>query len=423
MLNCYGRPPRIALVGCGWFARAAHLPALVKLSQEGLVEIVAICSLSTDSLAVAQKIIGKPVEQFTNFDQMLLSEKIDLVDLVLPTPMMDLAIYKSFLAGKHVISEKPCSSSVSKCVELLSVFNRCDAQLTWSVAENWRYKPTVIAIENIIKQGVLKKIESINFTFKTNGWNNDTKGWRSSADYRGGYLLDSGVHFVSMLRLLAGSIKEVNAKVGWRSPSYIADKVNADLIYENNILGKFVINFSENPTNSEKYHLNIKSNNGFLMADLSNNNIILQSGNINQKIEVPNDSWVEGGVYNLLRSCCESLMYDLAPSYAPIEALKDVAVIEAMIESDRLSSGVSPFQLYKTLNNANKEVKTYQNLFNFKPINIVTANSITETRIAVKEAAASGLKIRTIGLGNNWTNYSSTNDVSINLNNLNGIFT
>ena len=51
-----GRPPRLALVGCSWFARAAHLPALDRLSREGLVEVVALCSRSPESLAQARNL-------------------------------------------------------------------------------------------------------------------------------------------------------------------------------------------------------------------------------------------------------------------------------------------------------------------------------------------------------------------------------
>ena len=117
--NALGRPPRIALVGCSWFARAAHLPALARLSHEGLVEVAALCSRSQESLAEARKLIGAEVPTWLDFDEMLSTASIDAVDLVLPTPLMGTAIRKAFQAGRHVISEKPCASSLADCRELL----------------------------------------------------------------------------------------------------------------------------------------------------------------------------------------------------------------------------------------------------------------------------------------------------------------
>src|ERR1043166_3298533 len=38
--------PRLALVGCGWFACEAHIPVVQQQERDGLVELVALCSRS-----------------------------------------------------------------------------------------------------------------------------------------------------------------------------------------------------------------------------------------------------------------------------------------------------------------------------------------------------------------------------------------
>ena len=128
---------RLAVAGCGWFARLAHLPALNQLAAEGAVEIVALCSRSEDSLGRAERVIGRRVRKFTELDALLADGEIDIVDLVLPTPLMPAAIRSALRSGKHVISEKPCAGTVAECHRLLAEYAAGDGKL-WAVAENWR---------------------------------------------------------------------------------------------------------------------------------------------------------------------------------------------------------------------------------------------------------------------------------------------
>lgn len=415
MTSYFGRKPRIAVVGCSWFARAAHLPALKLLSEEGLIEVVALCSRTEESLISARNLIGNNVLLYTDFDEMLSNENIDLVDLVLPTPIIGSAISKSFNAGKHVISEKPCSSTVDDSIRLLKEYDRYSGQLTWSVAENWPFKPSVITIKNILDSKLLGDIESIDFTYKSLGWGTGLQGWRTSDIFKGGYLLDSGVHFISMLRYIIGDIFTVNANVEWHKAAHSANKVTSDIIFSNEIKGIFKVDFTENFNDNELYHLIIKCENGYLKANFVTNKLLIDINNTIQTIDIPNDSWIEGGVYWMLRHCCESLINGSPASCTPVEGLRDVAVIEAMIQSNRLCHPVMPSLLHNQLNGCNYSIKSYGELYKEKPRHLVVAKSIYDIQTTLKEAASNGLKVRTKGFGNNWTKYSLTNDIVIDL--------
>ena len=419
MSFCFVNPPRIAVVGCSWFARAAHLPALRQLEAEGLVEIVALCSRSNESLAIGQQLVGRDVKTYTNFEELLAQTEIDVVDLVLPTTLMNAAIQMSLQAGKHVISEKPCAASVSQCRELLATYSRHDGGLFWAVAENWPFKPTIQLIKNTIQKCNLGELQSIDFKYIVPGIRGI--GWRSSPEFRGGYVLDSGVHFVSMLRYLTGGILEVNADVGWRGPSFVADRVDADISFENNVNGKFIVSFAEDHYSGDRYQLVIKCRGATIRADLLNSQLILQVGESVQNIDIPNDPWVQGGVYPMLRHCCESLSNGTAASCSPMEGLKDVAAIEAMIESSRLGKPVMPAVLYNQLNGSGPPLRTFAGVQDFKPLHLVEASSILDIKAAIKEASSRGLKVRSLGSGNSWSEYVKTKDVSIRLAGLNNI--
>ncbi len=417
MNNHIGYPPKLALVGCSWFARAAHLPAIRKLSEEGVLEIVALCSRTDDSLNEAQKIIGRKIATYKNIDELLSQSNIDLVDLVLPTPMMEAAILRCFESGKNVISEKPCASNVEISKRLLSLHAKTD--LSWSVAENWPFKPTVIAISNLLKTGDYGRMKSIDFSHKSNGWGNDGHVWRTSPEFKGGYLLDSGVHFISMLRLLTGGISKVNATVGWHKSKFAADRVRAEVTYDNGASGQFIVDFTQSPEENAQYNLVIKCSNGLIKADFLNSVILVRAKGIESIIQIPDDPWVQGGVYSMLRHCCESLTNGLTPSCTPIDGMKDVAAIEAMIESSRIGQTVYPTILHNQVIGQSRNIYTYSNLFKFKPQNLLNPSSTSEVSIAIREAESLGLKVRPTGAGYNWTTYSKTQGLSISLMRLN----
>src|SRR5580692_255824 len=112
--------PRVALVGCGWFATEAHIPALRRLDEDKRIEVVAVCSRSDASLARACKDFGRTnLRQYTDIRALLADKDVDIVDLVLPISSMPEAIRAALEAGKHVISEKPCAPTVAAGLSLL----------------------------------------------------------------------------------------------------------------------------------------------------------------------------------------------------------------------------------------------------------------------------------------------------------------
>jgi predicted dehydrogenase len=411
--------PRLAIIGCSWFARAAHIPALLKLSEEGLVEIVALCSRTHNSLEAAKKIIGKDIPVYTNIDILLEEEFVDIVDLVLPTTIIDIFIKKAFKAGKSVISEKPCAASMTKCNSLMHDYSFTDKMLSWSVAENWVYKPMVLKLDQILRSNQLGIIRNIDFDIKMNPkWN----GWRYSEEYKGGFLLDSAVHYLSMLRVLTGGVDEVNAKVGWLVPGCGASKVNSSVSYANGAKGRFVVDLTALPDNEVPFHLIIQCDNGVIGANFQSNEIAIISGNQNSLIKVEGDTWVQGGVYEMLRDCLDFTSNVINKKSSPERAIKDVAVIEAMIESSRLNRPVSPLIFYSQIIHKKRNVISNSGVNNFEIDNMSEPSSVQEVQASINEALSSGKKIRPMGIGMNWTNFNNTEGLSMQMYQMDKIF-
>ena len=133
---------------------------------------------------------------------------VDLVDLTLPIEVMPDAIKLFLSSGKHVISEKPGAPSVATGIELMEHHARLDRPVVWAVAENWRFKKTTKMVEDIVASGALGEIRFADFTYLS-FQKPDNLRWRGSPGYAGGHMLDSGVHFIALLRKIVGEIDEV----------------------------------------------------------------------------------------------------------------------------------------------------------------------------------------------------------------------
>jgi hypothetical protein len=64
-------PMGLAVVGLGWFAMRAHLPALRRLERaaHAPVRVVALCTRTPSSAAAAAKALGRPVRMCTSLQQ------------------------------------------------------------------------------------------------------------------------------------------------------------------------------------------------------------------------------------------------------------------------------------------------------------------------------------------------------------------
>ena len=171
-------PPhlRVGLLGCGWFSRRAHVPALLKLERRsahslGLsLQIEAICSRSQASLDAVSKLLNdgkrrRDIRQYTSQSAFLADPAVDVVIVALPIPIQCAAIEAAWKAGKHVISEKPAASSVAAAARLWAAMQEdlsekgggCAGKM-WCVLENWAYKPGVSRVSKLLRAGSVGEV-------------------------------------------------------------------------------------------------------------------------------------------------------------------------------------------------------------------------------------------------------------------------
>jgi L-gulono-1,4-lactone dehydrogenase len=421
-------PVRVVLVGCGWFACVAHIPALRRLEKEGRIRLVGLCSRSEASIARASRLYSRQdLKHYLSLEEVAEDPGVDLVDLTLPIDVMPDAIKLFLAAGKHVISEKPCAPSVATGMELMELHARLERPVLWAVAENWRFKKTAKIVEDIVASGALGEIRFADFTYLS-FQKPDNLRWRGSPGYAGGYMLDSGVHFIALLRKIIGEIEEVSASVSQRVP-YLppADSVTAILSFGSGAEGAYRLSFAA-PSTAGDQGLRLTGAKGTLLAgfhrfsprDFRHNWVRVQTSGGRRFIPVMDDLFVPGGVYETLSHCIDAVQHGAPLVSSPAQALRDVAVVEAMLKSSRLKQAVKPAALRPLVRapsvaGRTQILKTFGDFLSYQPRKVVDCADVEDVSNAVAAAGRSGLKVRAFGNGYSQGPEILTDDVAIRL--------
>ncbi|MFB6934477.1 Gfo/Idh/MocA family protein [Streptomyces chartreusis] len=102
-----GRRVRVAVIGTGAIARDSHLPALVRLAEEGETELVAAVDIDAASVESFRAVAGGDLHGYTDLDRMLQEQRPDLVVICTPPTLHRDQTVAALRAGAWVWCEKP----------------------------------------------------------------------------------------------------------------------------------------------------------------------------------------------------------------------------------------------------------------------------------------------------------------------------
>ncbi|MBX3015039.1 MAG: Gfo/Idh/MocA family oxidoreductase [Caldilineaceae bacterium] len=326
-------PIRIALIGAGVFARDAHVPSLRNLTDH--FEIAAVYSRTAATAQALATEIGPHVQVYTDLAALLLTPDIDAVNIVLPIPVMPPVVAQALASGKHVISEKPLAPTVRICRQLLAAYQR-PAQV-WMVGENWRYESAYVQAAQLVAQGAIGQPVTCQMalylpTSPTSKYFHTL--WRRNGGFAGGALLDGGVHHVAAMRLVVGEIAAVTAMTTHTSTAFAtADTLSATLHFANGAVGSYLVTYA----NGAPWpgYLHVVGDRGALRVQRGE--IEVTCDGQTERIQCPKFD----GVHNELVAFANSIITGEPHLNTPAEALLDVAVIEAMLESAQQKTQVS----------------------------------------------------------------------------------
>ena len=133
---------KVALVGVGGIS-GAHIPAWEERRD---AELVALCDIRAEQM---EKYKNKHC--YTDFDEMLKNEKIDILDICLPTYLHAEFAIKAMNMGINVICEKPVSLNAADVARVYSAAKSNNVK--FMVAQVLRFWPEYSIIKEIYDTG------------------------------------------------------------------------------------------------------------------------------------------------------------------------------------------------------------------------------------------------------------------------------
>jgi UDP-N-acetyl-2-amino-2-deoxyglucuronate dehydrogenase len=228
-----------AIIGCGRIAQR-HAEHIANTGQ-----LIAVCdNIPEKANALAEKYGAKA---YTDVNEMLNAEKeIQVVSICSPNGLHAAHSIASLKAGFHVLCEKPMALSVQDCGEMIKEAEKANRRL-FIVKQN-RFNPPVAAVKQMIEEGKLGKIYSVQLSCF---WNRNNEyyenSWKGTKDLDGGTLYTQFSHFIDLLYWIIGDVKDVNAYIGnYQHQGIIEfeDSGSVSLRFHNGAIG--TINYSVN---------------------------------------------------------------------------------------------------------------------------------------------------------------------------------
>lgn len=201
---------KIGIIGCGKAAER-HLKIYKALSSE--VKVVAVSDISSERANYfASELSAKA---YTDFQEMLKKEAIDVVDLALPSGLHgkvgELILKKYKL---HLLLEKPLALTIKEAYKLVNLAEKHNLKLV-TIFQNRANLP-VIKLKELLEKNYFGKLllVSVKFYWSRTQKYYDSAAWRGTWAQDGGALAQQGCHFADIMTYLGGEIESVFAKMG-----------------------------------------------------------------------------------------------------------------------------------------------------------------------------------------------------------------
>src|SRR3989454_1706167 len=197
---------RFGIIGCGVIGRI-HAQAITSLPDAQLVAVADIIPERAQELAEAFH-----VTPYSDFQQMLAREQLDVVDVCTPSGMHGEHACQVMRSGRNVIVEKPMEISRAAIEEMLRVQQETGVKM--AVISQHRFDPATGQVHDLVDQQAFGRLVLGNALVP---W------WRSQAYYNsgewrgtweldgGGVLMNQSIHSIDLLQWLMGPVRSVYA--------------------------------------------------------------------------------------------------------------------------------------------------------------------------------------------------------------------
>jgi predicted dehydrogenase len=203
---------KYVIVGVGSRARM-YMTAITQTFKEGN-ELVALCDTNPGRLDTALRFLApngsKPKKYLAaEFDQMVKAHKPDCVIVTCPDAWHDDYIVRSLDAGMDCITEKPLTTTAEKAQRILDACKRNNRHVR--VLFNYRYSPPRTQIKDLLMNGAIGDILSVDFQWLLNTHHGADyfRRWHSQKAISGGLMIHKSTHHFDLVNWWLGSDPEI----------------------------------------------------------------------------------------------------------------------------------------------------------------------------------------------------------------------
>ncbi len=185
---------RYAVVGMGWIAQEAVLPAFAHAGDNS--ELTALFSDDKKKLdELGRKYRVPHLCLYDDYDEFLRDDNVDAVYIALPNSLHHEYTIRAAQAGVHVLCEKPLAMSERECVEMIHACRKHKVKLM--TAYRLHFEEGNLKAMELSNAGKLGDVRTFNSLFALNVAEGNT---RLSVDLAGGPLYDIGIYCINAAR-------------------------------------------------------------------------------------------------------------------------------------------------------------------------------------------------------------------------------
>jgi glucose-fructose oxidoreductase len=240
------KPVRYAVVGQGYFAQVAVLPAFKNPRVARVAELAALVSDDPTKLEKLGEEYGVPVERragYDDYDRLLASGEVDAVYIALPNSMHRDFTERAARAGRHVLCEKPLAVTPGDAEAMIAACR--DAGVRLMTAYRLHFEEANLRAAEIVRSGEIGTPRYFSSIFSMQVKEGNI---RLSRELGGGPLWDIGIYCINAARALFREEPRAAFAFGGRpagDPRFdeVHEQVSCVLRFSEDRLAQFTVSF------------------------------------------------------------------------------------------------------------------------------------------------------------------------------------
>lgn len=193
---------RVAIIGCGTIANAAHGPSYSKNPNAEIAWCVDI--IPERARALAESFGDSQTKAAADYREMLRDPTVDVVSVCVPNWLHAPITIDCLNAGKHVLCEKPAAMNYAEALQMKAAADKAGRILNIGVVN--RFNTAVNKVRDLIAAGELGRVYHVYCSFRSHRSIPGLGGpFTTKKLSGGGVLIDWGVHFLDLINYCIGS--------------------------------------------------------------------------------------------------------------------------------------------------------------------------------------------------------------------------